>query len=142
MRARMKLVWGRSRRQRLAACLGLVVLLVACFDPPIRERLDLVFLPQGPVAVLYRVEISDHGSDNQNLARRVAELERSLLEGTDTWSRSFARLEPKAERLEWRKRGGELGRFERGAILEDPAALLELFAESPITVGYSAREDG
>lgn len=130
-----------GRRLPLAAMLLVLMGASGCFQPPVVERLSLVFLPEGGVrvAVSRRVEKPAPGP-NAALEARLEETRRSLLEGRDAWSRCFEALRPEEETLRWEKRGGELARHERSALLGSPDALGEFFARTPLRVGYRERD--
>jgi hypothetical protein len=132
----------RSRRAGLALAL---LLLAACFETPVTESVRLRFLPDGPVIVTSSVEINPlAGEEERNpaLDRRLADLRRDLLEGLDPWTRRFEASKPVAERFAWEKRLGQLTGARRSVLLDEPAALHDLFADTSLSVTYEIREDG
>lgn len=133
--------WGPSRRPARALRFSILLALFAvtgCFEPPVAERLELRFLPNGPVIVAIRVEIADSEGTGSNpaLKRRLAETRRALLDGTDAWSVRFAALEPAAERFSWEKRLGDVRQVERAAALAEPGDLGRFFADTGLAVNY------
>jgi hypothetical protein len=136
----------RPLRTFRRAGLALVLLLaVACFEAPVTESLRLRFLPEGPVIVTSSVELNplaQEGERNPALDRRLADLRRDLLEGLDPWARRFDSIKPVAERFTWEKRLGQLTGARRSAVLDEPAALHDLFADTALSFSYEVREDG
>ena len=127
---------------RLAGLLPLVaavLLLSSCFDPPIRQTAHLELLPEGGVRIRVAVEITDD-EESQEVGERVDTLRRALAEGWDEWTPRFAAVRPESERTVWEKAEGKLTRFERSAVLADPASLTDFFAESGLGVFYSQRQ--
>jgi hypothetical protein len=122
-----------------------LLLLAACFDPPVRESVRLRFLPDGVVQVTSAVELSpfeDGGQSNPAVERRLTDLRRDLLEGLDPWARRFAAAEPVAERFSWEKRLGVLVGARRSVLLDEPRALGQVFADTALSVTYEIRGDG
>ena len=123
------------------AALAAVLLLTACFDPPVRETVELRFLPHGEYVVTSRVEITEpEKTGNRALERRLAEVRRALAQEDDDWSRRFAALAPAAERFAWEKHLGALHRVERSAVLDEPAQLAAFFADTSLAVSYEVRD--
>ena len=130
-----------SRILVLAA--GLLVLL-ACFDPPVRESVRLKFLPDGLAIVTSAVELDPlaQGEKNPALDRRLSDLRHDLLEGLDPWAQRFERAEPAAERFSWEKHLGLLSGAKRSVVLDEPGQLRSVFADTALAVTYEVREDG
>jgi hypothetical protein len=120
----------------LLLCISLIVL-SSCFDPPVREDLRLRFLLNGAVVATSTVRITDPQESNPALARRLAEVRRTLLDGSDAWSARFAAAEPAAERFAWEKRLGALRSASRSAVFAEPAGLEAFFRDTSLSVGYS-----
>ena len=114
------------------ACLALA----SCFDPPVRESLLLRFLPNGAVVATSTVEIADTGTANAALERRVGEVRRAILEGSDPWGARFAAAEPAAERFAWEKRLGDLRGASRSAVITEPRNLAAVFGDTSLSVNY------
>lgn len=129
--------------QRLGLALALLLLL-ACFDPPVKETLRLRFFPNGAFAVSNAVELDllKDGESNPALERRMFDLRRELLDGLDPWARRFAAVEPVSERLSWEKRFGLLALARRSALFAEPASLRDLFSDTALSVSFEVREDG
>ena len=128
-------------RLPVAATAAAAFLLGSCFDPPVRETLELRFLPHGEYVVTSRVEITEpEKTGNRALERRLAEVRRALAQEDDDWSRRFAALAPAAERFAWEKHLGALHRVERSAALDEPAQLGAFFADTSLAVTYEVRD--
>lgn len=129
--------------RRLAIAFAFL-LLAGCFDPPVQESVRLRFFPNGAVAVTDTVELDllADGEKNPALERRMSDVRRELLDGLDPWARRFASVEPVAERLSWEKRFGVLATARRSALIAEPEALRNLFADTAVTVSYTIAEDG
>ena len=129
-----------SPKARLLRRAGLGVLvclaLASCFDPPVRESLLLRFLPNGAVVATSTVEIADTGTVNAAVERRVNEVRRALLEGSDPWAARFAAAEPAAERFSWEKRLGDLRGASRSAVIAEPRNLAAVFGDTALSVNY------
>ncbi len=132
---------------RLLALLSVLggLLLVACFDlrPPVEERLLLSFQPGGALRVRLTIELR-HPEGRRaasNLGRRLRQREEELLAGWDPWSRRFGEAGAGLESFYWEKAEGRLVYLERGLVLEDPAELAGLLADTPIHATYRL-EDG
>jgi hypothetical protein len=114
------------------ACLALA----SCFEPPVRESLLLRFLNNGAVVATSTVELADTGTANQALERRVNEVRRTILEGSDPWGVRFAAAEPAAERFSWEKRLGDLRGASRSAVIAEPRNLAVVFGDTSLSVNY------
>lgn len=126
----------------MALFLAPLLALASCFDPPLRESLDLRFFASGAVAVTARVELAAAGrSDNAALDARLDEVRRSWLAGTDAWAPRFAATEPAIERSSWEKQLGELRRGTRSALLLEPESLARFFADTALQVSYRTDAD-
>jgi len=115
----------------------LPLLLTSCFDPPVREDLQLRFLPNGLVVATRTIRIEDPEQSNPALARRLAETRQSILEGSDPWSARFGAVKAGAERSSWEKRLGVLSSASHSAVLTEPRDLEELFRDTSLSVSYS-----
>lgn len=119
------------------ACLALA----SCFDPPVRESLLLRFLPNGAVVATSKVEIADLTETNQALKRRLEEVRRAILEGSDEWGARFAAAEPAAERFSWEKRLGEVRAGSRSAVIDEPRRLAAVFGDTSVFVTYEVDKE-
>jgi len=115
----------------VAACL----LLWACFEEPVVERLHLRFLP-GAVEVTASLEIHDSPYGSEPLTRRLRQLERSVLSGDDPWSQRFQHLDPERESFRWEKEEGQLVRAEHRAMSERPRRLERFFGDTAVLAQY------
>lgn len=126
---------------RLAATAAAALLVAGCFDPPVREDLEIRFLPHGAYVVRSRVEITEMGETaNAALRRRLEALRRDLAAGDDPWSLRFGALAPALERFGWEKRLGSIYEVERSAVLAEPEQLASFFADTALAVGYEVRD--
>ncbi|HEX3127178.1 MAG TPA: hypothetical protein VH394_07595 [Thermoanaerobaculia bacterium] len=118
--------------------------LASCFDPPVRESVRLRFLQDGVAIVTSAVELDPlaQGEKNPALDRRLSDLRRDLLAGLDPWAQRFDAIDPAAERFSWEKHLGLLTGAKRSAVLDDPAKLRSVFADTALAVTYEVRQDG
>ncbi len=126
----------------LALAAGLLVL-TACFDPPVRESVHLRFLPNGMTVVTSSVDFDPlvESDSNAALTRRLADLRRDLLDGLDPWTRRFESASPAAERFSWEKRLGIVSGARRSVLLDEPGKLASLFGDTSISVSYEVRAE-
>lgn len=130
-----------NRARPLLILLLASLALSSCFDPPIRESLLLRFLPNGAVVATSTVEIADLSVSNSELERRIAEVRREILEGSDAWGARFAAAEPAAERFSWEKRLGNLRAASRSAVFAEPQGLATVFRDTSLSVDYTLFEE-
>src|SRR4051794_28076966 len=117
----------------------LLLSLLSCFEPPVREALRLRFLPGGAVLATSTVEIDDDSEDaNPALARRLDDARRTLLEGSDAWGVRFAAANAAAERFAWEKQLGLLRSARRSALFAEPQDFEALFRDTSLAVTYTA----
>src|SRR3954453_14978446 len=104
-----------AARLLLFPLLLLLLSVLSCFEPPVREALRLRFLPGGAVLATSTVEIDDEEVEDANpaLARRLDDARRMLLDGSDAWGVRFAAANAAAERFAWEKQLASCAR--RGA---------------------------
>jgi len=127
---------------RVAIVLFAGIVLSACFDPPVQERLTLRFLPGELVEVELLVELrrSEGMTNSEALTRRLETLEEDLLGGWDPWSARFADLRPEEETFRWRKVEGRLSSLQRTAKLSASTALGRLFGDVPVEPFYQVTD--
>ncbi len=132
----------RSPLPPLALAAGLLVL-TACFDPPVRESVRLRFLPNGMTVVSSSVDFDPlvESDSNTALTRRLTDLRRDLLDGLDPWTRRFESASPAAERFSWEKRLGIVSGARRSVLLDEPGKLASLFGDTSISVSYEVRPE-
>ena len=126
---------------RLPALLILALFLASCFEPPVDETVALRFLPDGGVVVTTKVELS--GGDSAStpaLNRRLAEVRRALLEGSDPWSRRFSEIHPPLEKSSWEKQLGEIQKQTHSAALAEARDLGAFFGDTSLAVSYEIKE--
>ncbi|MEW6337278.1 MAG: hypothetical protein ACOY3Y_13165 [Acidobacteriota bacterium] len=124
---------SRTVRARASAplTLGLLVL-VACFEDPVEERLSVRFRSDGCYEITSSVEIANDpgGGGNEALARRLEETRR-LYEGQgDAWTRRFEALGASWDRLVLERGSGRLARVERSASACNPDGMSRFFADA------------
>jgi hypothetical protein len=107
------------RRARAVLVALLCLPLIACFEEPVRERLNLFFAADGEVVVtaLQQVAEPERAQDNPELAERMDSARDEIETGLDRWSRRFRLLEPLAEHLSLERVEGALRRSVHSAAL-------------------------
>jgi len=127
--------------RRVAVLFAATLFLGACFEEPVTESMTLTFHPDGTYALEVETVIADPGNDdNLALTKRLAELRRSLDQGSDPWSRRFELLEPGFDRLVQERAEGVLVRVERSAEAEDHEALRRFLADAGLTALIQVHE--
>ena len=126
----------------LVLVIAICLLLGACFDPPVVERLLLAFLPEGVVTVTATVEIEALDGDNRALRQRVEETRQALADGRDDWSRRLESLRPVHERIEIEKLEGKVTRAVRAGTTDDPEALRRFFADFGVHAAWNPKPEG
>jgi hypothetical protein len=118
-----------------------VLLLAACFEEPVSQRLTLCFAARDAVLVSVVTTLVPAGSaeDNPALQRRLAEERRTLEEGRDQWRGRFAALEAPASRLVVEEEDGEIVSAERRALAE-PGRLGAFLADTGVAASFTVRE--
>ena len=111
------------------------LVLGACFEEPVEERLHLCFLEDGTLVVtaVTRVNQVPGGSGNPALERRLDEVRRSLEQGDDDWRRRFRALDPLVERLVLDRVAGDVTELRRSAAGVDAEGLRAFFADSGVS---------
>jgi hypothetical protein len=129
-----------AARLLLFPLLLLLLSVLSCFEPPVREALRLRFLPGGAVLATSTVEIDDEEVEDANpaLARRLDDARRMLLDGSDAWGVRFAAANAAAERFAWEKQLGVLRTARRSALFAEPRDLEALFRDTSLAVTYAA----
>ncbi len=81
--------------------------------------------------------------DDEELQNRIDGIAAELADGTSVWHERFDRLQtPASDGFDLRKDEGEVSRFQRWAVLNDPGpALADFFADTRITPTYAVSED-
>lgn len=122
--------------------LGLATLAAGCFEEPVTEELELRFPDGDSVEVTSSVTLRvPQGETSQAALRaRLDALERDLLGGASPWSRRFANLEATREGQAWQREGGRLEWFRQWATA-DPGRLADFFADTPVQVAYTRRDE-
>jgi hypothetical protein len=107
-----------------------------CFEDPVAEFVRLDFLPGHTLKIAVRVELHEPTPSPPALGKRLSEARRELLAGEDDWSRRFAELKPEAERRMWSKALGSLDAVIHEALVSDPQALHDFFADTALAVDW------
>lgn len=114
------------------------IVVLACFEEPVEESLEIHFLPNDRARIVARVEISANlPPENQAAADRVTALRTSLMNEADQWSMLFRSLQPIEERYTTERFDGELRIVERSAVIHRDE-LETLFRASSIPAFVSA----
>jgi hypothetical protein len=142
----------QPRRPVALLAVGLLVSTLACFDleEPVRERMQIRFVPGGGAVVTVAVTLRDF-EDKKLAQERVEEARKTLMEERDLWSRRFEAMGPEAERLVREKSEGRLRKVIRIGVIGDGgkkapapetirAGLRRLFADSLVNVAFEAGE--
>jgi hypothetical protein len=119
-------------RHRLILAILATASSLACFEPPVTERLEVRFLPGESVMVRVSVRIAspDEFKSSPLAQKRIEAARRDALEGNDPWTRRLESLEPEAQRTLLDRTQGEISRVEQRVILSDAAKLQRFFSDS------------
>lgn len=103
-----------------AAVVGLCILLVACYEEPVRDHLHIAFAEGSAIVVTAVRDIASQASAGENPAveDRLEEARDDLASGWDRWSRSFAELGAIADRTTIERRDGRASRGIHSALVE------------------------
>ena len=132
--------------RRLAPCVAVVLLaavLSACFDPPVREAVSLLFDGRGGVEVVVTTRLQSESSypSNPRARERIAEAREAARCGEDPFTRQLERLSPSTLRRSLSWRDGALRAAGRAAAFADARAVERLFEGAPLSVAVT-RTDG
>jgi hypothetical protein len=121
-----------------------LLLATACFDieEPVDERLRLIFLADGGLRLRWSVALRhlDEARSDSGLGRRLRQLEEDLLSAWDPWKERFDKVDAGVESYYWEKEDGRLVYVERNLVLDDPASLGRVLADTPIEATYRVAE--
>lgn len=122
---------------RLVLALLLAAGLVSCFEPPVRESVELRFDAKGGVEVVARTRLESESSYGRNpkAAQRIAEAREAARCGDDPFTRQLELLSPSSLRRSLSYRNGALREVTRSAFYEDAKAVERLFEGAPLSVG-------
>lgn len=133
--------------------IALVVVLAGtlggCAPQPVEESLSIEFLrnsgTDGSIEIRAEVELNRDAADkgDEALHRRIDAVAAELEDGTSPWHERFNRLgTPLSDGVDLRQDRGEVSRFQRWAVLNDPGpALSDFFADTRIAPTYAVRND-
>ena len=111
----------------------LAALLGGCFEPPVAERMLLEFLSDGAARATLMIDLGrSEDFESPAVRKRIASVERELLEGTDPWLARFDGLTQGTDGTSLQRSRGALREFRRWAELNDPAGFSTLFADDPV----------
>jgi hypothetical protein len=133
---------GASPRPGTPALLvaALCVPLLACWEEPVDEALEVCIAAGGEVVATARATITRDTRERKALGRRLAETRRAYEQGMDPWSRRFAALAPVRERFTWEREEGDLVRAVRTVVLTDENDLPRLFGELDAAAALVVRD--
>lgn len=132
-----------SRHERLGGLfLAAVLVLAACFEPPVRHALYIEVRPDlsATLALAVAVAPSEDAAGNARLAQRLESARRDLMGRSGDWGLLFESLEPLEQETRWLERQGELVAFERRVVVADTGELAAFFA--PLGIGFFLERDG
>ncbi len=131
--------------KRISKCAVLVTIGVAagCWEQPLEERLVVEVRADGGFGIRVETKLNAPGARDQHPAasQRVEQRAREILEGRDSWSYPFSRLEAVEEKLTWEKSLGDVRRAEHWAVVQDPQELLPVLRECGASLRVSSFED-
>lgn len=116
-----------------AAALALVLFLAGCDEEdPVSERLTLAIGEENEIEIISTVNIFNVGDDKEHQPLRdyVQKVRDDLLAGNDAWSRRFALVESREERLEIAKKDRQLVSVVRSVVTTRPELTRFLFDTS------------
>jgi hypothetical protein len=121
----------------------LPLLLLACFEPPISEKVHIRFLPgdAAVVGVTVRLASSKALQGEGKAEERVEEFRKDLLEERDPWTRRLQSLEPEMERVVWDREEGALVRVTRKAAFEKQQRIGRFFEDTLIQARLVQKDD-
>ncbi len=121
------------RSGSILVCL-LALACLSCFEPPVRETMEIVFHPEGPVEITISTRISEDDRLEKNAAAsaRIQEVREAALRGEDPLNARVRALDPVIEKVYFEFHEGRLVEASRNAVVEDPAGLLSLFDFAPV----------
>ena len=127
-----------SRRLALAGALVLAAGLVSCFDPRVRETVELLLDAKGGVEVVVRTRLQSESSYSRNpkAAERIVEVREAARCGDDPFTRQLELLSPASLRRSLAYRDGALREVTRAASFDDAKAVERLFEGAPLSVGF------
>lgn len=121
----------------------LPLLLLACFEPPIAEKVHIRFLPGDGAVVGVTVRLASPKSlqGDGKAEERVEEFRKDLLEERDPWTRRLGSLEPEMERIVWDREEGTLVRVTRKAAFEKQERIARFFGDTLIRAQLVQKDD-
>jgi hypothetical protein len=133
----------RSTSARRLAFVIPAVLLLSCFERPVRESLFLRFLPDNAVMVGVTVALGDESAFAENRAarERLDALRRDLESGRDDWARRIESVEPAFERTALEKEKGKIRRVSRKIALEDARDLRRYFSDTLLQTQFTPADE-
>ncbi|KAA0256192.1 hypothetical protein FBQ97_04040 [Acidobacteria bacterium ACD] len=128
-----------GRRAAAASAVALALLLAACFEPPVREAVELVFDARGALTVLATTRLQSEESypRNPRARERVAEVRDAARCGEDALTRQLELLAPSSLTRALAYRDGALREVRRTASYADARAVERLFEGAPLSVGLT-----
>jgi len=133
-----------------AMCTATVAaILSGCGPKPVEQNLTIEFVRDresgGAMEIRAEVKLNRDAADqhDEELQNRIDEIAVELADGTSVWHERFDRLRaPASDRVDLRKDKGEISRFQRWAVLNDPGpALADFFADTGLAPTYAVSPD-
>jgi hypothetical protein len=118
---------------------------MGCFElsPPVEERLEIAFRPDGSVEVAVEITIANPAerfTRNAAAKERIREARALYESGRDPWARRFEAVSWDRETIVWEKAGGGLVRLRRTGTIEDPQGMTRFFFDVPLAASYTRGE--
>lgn len=118
--------------------IALCLLVVACYEEPVRDHLHIAFGP-GPIIVVTAVRdiaSPDVAGDNRAVEERLEEARTDLSSGWDRWSRSFSELGAVADRSTLERDEGRVRRGIHSALVDSFRPIERLLGDEGLGAFY------
>lgn len=134
---------------RRVALLLLTLTLVACFEEPVREELELRFGEAGDQRVAIDLGVTLMPSrgemENRLLRNRLSGERARFLRSEDDWTPRFERIDPPVHEVTFTHEDGELSEVRQSADLDlgaDPDAVRRFFSDTLVDASYRVGPEG
>jgi hypothetical protein len=128
---------------RCALAVLLALSSLACFEQPVTESMEIRFLPENAALISVKVRLADPDlfKESAPARERIESARRDLQEGSDSWTRRLESLEPEAQRSTYDRTRGSLTQVNHRVLIDDTEEIQRLFADAPIRVTVTRREE-